>query len=243
MEPGPLSGRVSMLKLQGRRFSERTRMLVLMLAGMLPAAALIIWSLMHLRELQRKKEIEAVIQRDYQEILAVTEKRIDDRACKVAEEFQETCPDVDSPEELDDFLAKHPNVSHAFLWTGKGHLEFQSQRDRMDDPEFHDENKMLSSDVADWFDSESKMYLAKLRKMDTMGGHHTMFMSDWVLKNEKFQYMSVGFFMPKGSTPEQPSRAGVGGDSDYLKNTFFPQALNDVMPSEERSDASHPEPA
>ena len=48
-----------MLKLQGRRFSERTRMLVLLLAVMLPAAALIIWSLIHLRELQRRKEIEA----------------------------------------------------------------------------------------------------------------------------------------------------------------------------------------
>jgi signal transduction histidine kinase len=232
-----------MLKLQGRRFSERTRMFLLMLAVMLPAAALIIASVIHLRELQRKKEIEAVIQRDYSEILAVAEKRIDQRAYKMGEEIRETFPDADSPDELDDFLAKHPNVSHAFLWTGKGHLEFQSQRDRMDDPEFHDENKMLSSDVADWFDSDAKMYLAKLRKMDAMGGHHTMFMSDWVLKSEKVQYMSVGFFMPKGSTPEHPALAGFVFDPDYLKNTFFPQALNEVMPSEERSDASHPEPA
>jgi signal transduction histidine kinase len=87
------------------------------------------------------------------------------------------------------------------------------------------------------------MYLAKLRKMDAMGGHHTIFMSDWVLKNEKVQYMSVGFFMPKGSTPEHPALAGFIFDPDYLKNTFFPQALNEVMPSEERSDASHPEPS
>src|ERR1700749_4527047 len=103
MEPGPLSGRVSMLKLQGRRFSERTRMLLLMLAVMLPAAALIIWSLMHLRDLQRHKEIEAIIEREYRQTLEITEKRIDHRAYKVAEEIQETFPDVDSPDELDDF--------------------------------------------------------------------------------------------------------------------------------------------
>jgi signal transduction histidine kinase len=232
-----------MWKLQLRRFSERTRMLLLMLAVTLPAAALIIWSAMHLRTLQRHKEIEAVIERDYQETLAVAEKRIDHRAYKVAEDIEETFPDVDSPDELDDFLAKHPNVSHAFSWTGKGQLAFESQPNRMNDPEFHEENKMLSSDVADWFDSESKMYLAKLRKMDAMGGHHTLFMSDWILKNEKVQYISVAFFRPKGSSPENPALAGFVFDPDYLKNTFFPQALNEVLPSEERSDPSHPEPA
>ena len=146
------------------------------------------------------------------------------------------------PDELDDFLAKHPNVSHAFLWTGKGHLEFRSQPDRMDDPEFHEESKMLSSDVADWFNSESKMYLAKLKKDGRRRTPHLL-QSDWVFKDDKWQYVSVVFFIPKGSTPEHPALAGFSIDPDYLKNTFFPQALNEVMPSEERSDASHPEPA
>ena len=72
-------------------------MFLLMLAVMLPAAALIIASVVHLRDLQRKKEIEAVIQREYQETLAIAEKRIDHRAYKMAEEIQETFPDVDSP--------------------------------------------------------------------------------------------------------------------------------------------------
>jgi signal transduction histidine kinase len=232
-----------MWKLQLGRFSERTRMLLLMLAVMLPAAALIIASVMHLRDLQRKKEIEAVIERDYQETLAIAEKRIDRRAYNVAEEIRETFPDVDSPDELDNFLRKHPNVSHAFLWTGKGHLDFESQHDRMGDPEFHDQSKMLSSDIEDWFDSESKVYFAKLKRME-VSGHHTSFMSDWVLKDDKWQYVSVAFFIPRGSTPEHPALAGFVFDSDYLKNTFFPQALNEVMiSSEEHSDASHPEPA
>ncbi|HEX6494869.1 MAG TPA: HAMP domain-containing sensor histidine kinase [Acidobacteriaceae bacterium] len=217
-------------------------MLLLMLAVMLPAAALIIASVMHLRELQRKKEIEAVIQRDYQETLAVAEKRINHRAYKMAEGIQQTFPDVESSDELDDFLAKHPNVSHAFLWTGKGHLDFESQPDRMGDPEFHDERKMLSSDLSDTLESESKMILVKLRKLEA-SGHHVYFTDDWVMRDDKWQYLSEVLFIPKGSSPEHPAFAGFAFDPGYLQNTFFPQALNEVMPSDEHTDASHPEPS
>ena len=156
-------------------------MLLMMLAVMLPAAALITASVLHLRELQRKKEIEAVIERDYHETLAIAEKRIDHRAYKMAEEIQQTFPDADSPEELDDFLDKHPNVAHAFLWTGKGHLDFESRPDRMDNPEFHEESKMIASSVADELETESKMYQAKLKKLEA-GGHHALFTYDWVLR-------------------------------------------------------------
>ena len=65
MESGPILRRVPMLKLQVRRWSERPRVLLLMLAVMLPAAALILASVWHLRSLQRNKEIEAVLQREY----------------------------------------------------------------------------------------------------------------------------------------------------------------------------------
>ena len=160
----------------------------------------------------------------------------------MAEGIQETFPDVDSADELDDFLRQHPNVSHAFLWTGKGHLDFESQPDRMEDPEFLDERKMVSSDIEQMFDSESMMYLAKLRRMEA-GGHHVYFTDEMVFKDDKWQYESVVFFTPKGANPEHRALAGFAIDPDYLKNTFFPQALNEVMPNEERSDASHPEPA
>ena len=103
-------------------------MLLLMLAVMLPAAALIIWNVWHLRDLQREKGIEAVIQRNYQDTLAIAEKRIDQRAYKMAEEIRVTFPDVGSVRRiLRTSWQRHPNVSHAFIWTGKGQLEFQSQ--------------------------------------------------------------------------------------------------------------------
>ena len=116
-----------MLKLQVRRWSEGPRILVLMLAVMLPAVALIVFGVHHLRNIQRDKAIEAVIQREYQQVLAIAEKRIDERAYEVAEEARAKFPDADNAEELDMFFTTHPDIAHAFLWKGKGSIEFRSQ--------------------------------------------------------------------------------------------------------------------
>ena len=83
-----------MLKLQITRWSERQRILLLMLAVMVPAAALIFVSAYDLRRIQRDKAIEAAIQRDYQQVLAIAEKRIDERAYDAAEDDTEKFPDV-----------------------------------------------------------------------------------------------------------------------------------------------------
>jgi signal transduction histidine kinase len=232
-----------MLKLQVRRWSERPRMLLLMLGIMLPAASLIIWNVWHLRDLQRKKEIETVIKSEYQKVLAIAEKRIDERAYRITNEIIDKFPGADQPEQLESFLAEHPNVAHAFLWTGKGDFEFQSQPGRMDDPEFHEEAKALSSGIGTWLDTESKSYLLKLKKMHADSGHHEYITNEWVPIGDKLIYVSSVYFEPRGSSAEHPAVAGFTYNTDYMANTFFPQALNEVMPSEERSDASHPEPA
>ena len=218
-------------------------MLLFMLAVMLPAAALILTSAWHLRSIQREKAVEAVIQRDYQHVLKIAEKRIDERAYRMSEEARDSFPEVDHPEELETFLTTHPNISHAFLWAGKGTLEFQSQPGQMSDPEFREQSKTFSADIGDWFDRESKGYIAKLMKMEAGEGHHPYITSEWVLKGEKWQYLSEVLFIPRGSTNEHPALAGFTWDADYLKSTFFPQALNEVMPNENPSDPSHPQPA
>src|SRR5271170_8111335 len=113
-----------MLKLQITRWSERQRILLLMLAVMLPAAALIVVSAHYLRQIQRDKAIEAAIQRDYQQVLAIAERQIDERAYEVTEEASARFPDVDNSDEIDAFLTAHPEIAHAFVWTGKGTIKF-----------------------------------------------------------------------------------------------------------------------
>jgi hypothetical protein len=70
-------------------------MLVFMLGVMLPAAALIVAGVLHLRTIQREQAIEAVFQREYQQVLAIAEKRIDARAYEIAEETMANFPRAD----------------------------------------------------------------------------------------------------------------------------------------------------
>ena len=74
-----------MVKLTLRRWRRPPPMLVFMLGVMLPAAALIVASVVELRHIQRDKMIEAAIQMDYQHVLKIAEKRIVERAYETSE--------------------------------------------------------------------------------------------------------------------------------------------------------------
>jgi signal transduction histidine kinase len=217
-------------------------MLMFMLGVMLPAAAFIVAGAWHLRKIQRDKQIEAVFQREYQQVLAIAEKRIDERAYEIAEEASARFPDAGQADKLDAFLVSHPDIAHAFLWTGKGHLESRSQPDRMSNPDSAEEGKKFSSMIEPWFDLESKDWIAKLKKIEAMEGRHVYITSNWVTRGDKMQYQSLVVFMPRGSTAEHPALAGFVYDTDYLSNTFFPQALNEVLPNQNENDTSHPQP-
>ena len=243
MGPKYPSEKFRMVKLQIRRWSERPRMVVLMLAVVLPAAALIFLSAQHLRSIQREKGVEAVIQRDYQHVLAIAEKRIAERAFEMTEAAMAKFPDIDHPQQLESFLVTHADVAHAFLWTGEGKLAFLSQPRRTGDPEFREEGKKLASSVENWFDIGSKEYALKLKKFEASEGRKVYITSNWVPRGDKWQYQSLVLFVPRGTTPDRPALAGFAYDSDYLANTFFPQALNTVLPNQDPNDTSHPQPA
>ncbi|MBB5318412.1 sensor histidine kinase [Tunturibacter empetritectus] len=217
-------------------------MLVFMLGVMLPAAALIAVGVWHLRTIQREKSIEAVFQREYQQVLAIAEKRIDARAYEISEEARAKFPDATAGDQLKAFLASHRDIAHAFLWTGKGQLVIQSQPDRMGDPQFEEERRNLSSMVGHWFDLDSNDWITKIQKIEAMDGRRVYLTSTMGPRSDKWQYQSLVLFMPRGSTAEHPALAGFVYDTDYLSNKFFPQALNDVLPNQNNNDTSHPQP-
>jgi signal transduction histidine kinase len=231
-----------MEKFRLRRWRKPPPMLVFMLAVMLPAAALIVASVSYLRHIQRSKAIDAAIQRDYQQTLAIAEKRIVERAYEISEDARSKFPGVDGSDELDSFLTTHPEIAHAFLWTGKGSLDFRSQRGRMSDPDFQAESKKLSSGFGHWFDMESDDQIAKVKRVEAVEGHRVLITPEWVPRGDKMQYESFVYFVPRGSTPEHPALAGFAYDEDYLRNSFFPQALNEVLPNQNPNDTSHPQP-
>ena len=217
-------------------------MLVFMLGVMLPAAALIVVGIWQLRTIQREKAIEAVFQREYQQVLAIAEKRINARAYEIAEEASSKFPDAERGDELEAFLVAHPDIAHAFLWTGKGHLKTQSQPNQMGEPGFEEEGRKISSMVGHWFDLDPDEWIAKLKKTKATEGRRVYITSNWLTRGDKMQYQSLVVFIPSGSTPEHPALAGFIYDTDYLSNKFFPQALNEVLPYQDANDTSHPQP-
>jgi signal transduction histidine kinase len=232
-----------MVKLTLRRWRKPPPMLVFTLAVMLPAAALIIVSAGYLRHIQRGKLLDAAIRMDYQHTLAIAEKRIVERAYEISETASLQFPDADDSDGLDTFLKAHPEIAHAFLWTGKGDLDFRSQPARMNDPDFQAENKKLAANFGRGFDMWSDEHIANVKRNEAAKGRRVYIESEWVSRGDKLQYEPFVYFLPRGSTPDHPALAGFAYDEEYLKNSFFPQALNEVLPNENPNDTSHqPQP-
>src|SRR5512135_2271622 len=108
-------------------------MLTLQLAVMLPAAALIYANYLHLKSIERDKSLEAIIHRDFQQMLAISEKKINLRAYTMAEEIRDAfpCPDTEPKANLemglDKLLASHPYLAHAFVYDADNGLIVRSQ--------------------------------------------------------------------------------------------------------------------
>jgi signal transduction histidine kinase len=231
-----------MVKLPFRPWRKQPPIFVFMLAVTLPAAALVIASGFYLRHIQRGKMIDAEIQRDYRETLAIAEKRITDRAFEIAESAQATFPGVDDSDALDDFLKTHPDIAHAFIWTGKDSMTFRSQPDRMSDPDFRAENKKLATELGGWFDIDSEEHIAKVKSFEAAEGRRVFFMAEpHVMRGDKLVYETFAYFIPRGSSPNHPALAGFAYDEDYLRDKFFPRVLYEVLPGGSQNDPMHPQ--
>src|SRR5712692_11721415 len=98
-----------------RRWNERTRLiLTLELAVVLPAAALVILSAWHLNHIQRDRAVEAAIQRDFSQMLAISEKEINHKAYDQLDALRSgfPAPGMTCAEALDRLLAAHPYAAH-----------------------------------------------------------------------------------------------------------------------------------
>ena len=92
--PEAVTGLLETNEMKLKRFwNERTRlMLTLELAVALPAAALIIASVWHLRSIQRENAVEALIQRDFAHVLAISEKHMNHKAYDLVDDVRDDFP-------------------------------------------------------------------------------------------------------------------------------------------------------
>ncbi len=215
-----------------RRWSARTRLiLTLELAVVLPAAALVILSAWHLMHIQRDRAVEAAIQRDFSQVLAISEKEINHKAYEQLDDIRSEfpVPGMTCEETLDRILAAHPYAAHVFAYDPDHGFVFRSQPYRLkDDQAFHAEADELSKMGEGWLKMEYKDLVQTITKMEKKG------MSYYVFRNspprgETHVYQSVAMFVKTDEATGKQAIGGIAFDAEYLRDHFFPEMLETVI--------------
>ena len=221
------------MKLKKRRvlggFNRFRVMLTLGLAVLLPAAGLIYVNFSQLRSFERDKVLEAAIHRDFQEMLAISEKKMNMKAYSMAEEVRDQfpSPDIETPakeKSLDRILSKTPWVSHVFLFDEKG-MVFRSQPQQMTEKYFREEHEHTAEAYRGWFTLEPMSLLEGLNKKS----RHITFYNGPVKRPGGDAYMATALFVLPHVSKERVVIGGASFDPCFLKQTFFPQTIDELI--------------
>ena len=146
-------------------------LLTLQLAVVLPAAALIVFSVWNLRSIQRDRAVEAAMQRDFIRVLEITEDRLNEKARRLVEEARTgfPCPgdSLDTVEhKLDELLAQRPQFAHAFLYWPRKEMIVRSQPERLEESGFRAESERMQHALGWLTESRAKNTAHELRKRE-----------------------------------------------------------------------------
>jgi signal transduction histidine kinase len=212
--------------------NEKNRLiLTLELAVILPAAALVILSAWHVKHIQRDRQIEAVIQRDFSQVLAISEKEFNHKAYELVDDVRSDLPprDVLCGPTLDKVLATHPYAAHIFVYSPNSGMVFSSQSGRLkNDEAFRNEADNLNKMFEGWLKIEFKEMSEKLAHNEKKGVPY-IFDGEWVSRGDKHAYESVALFPVKDEKKETYAIAGVALDAEYLRDQFFPETLEEMI--------------
>ena len=231
------------------RLTDRTRLLLtLELAIILPAALLMAFSIWHLHQVQRDKAIEAAIQIDFSRVLKIAEKRTWHKATDILAPVRKEFPRPDDPAkikpQLELLLAAHPEFLYAVIYDKDNDIFlWRSQPCRDTDEAFR---KRMLDDVtmtSKWLPMEAPDLVHKLRFAEEKEDMPFGFFGSWSDWNNEHSYESVAYFIPPDVPKGHVTLGLVGFDPEYLRNTFFPAVMTDVLTSRSsalRSDANPP---
>jgi signal transduction histidine kinase len=218
-----------------RRFwsgNNRVRlMLTLELAVMLPAAALIYINFHHLKSIERDKVLETAIHGDFHQMLAISEKQINQKVYKMTEEARALFPSPDAhsqsarEKQLDGILSKRPWLAQVYLFDAEHGFLFRSQPRRMSDPHFREEHQRISKMLGGWFAYEAKVMLEQIHKR-ARG-------ITWYPERSKseggYAFRTSALFSLPHLPKDRVALGGVSFDPAYLKQTFFPNMLEELI--------------
>ena len=232
------------------RLTDRTRtLLTLELAIVLPAAALMAFSIWNLKHIQRDQAIEAAIQRDFTYVLKIAEKKSWEKANELLEPVRKEYPNPDDGSQikakLDRILLEHPEFAYAVLYDKKNNLLVSSMQSSGDhDDDFCARAQDEITDVQSWLPLEAPSMTEGMRKMAERGEQSAGFYGTWMrVKGDRRIYVNEAYFIPPDVSKDRVSLGVVGFDQDYLQKSFFPAVMKDVLNSKSnalRTDANPP---
>ena len=210
-------------------FTRFRLMLTLVLAVLLPAAALIYVNFSQLRAIERDKGIQAIFHREFQDVLAITEKKINKKAYTMTEEVRDLFPSPDAdPQEkekkLDLILAQKPWLSHVFLFDEKG-LVFRSQPGLMSDKYFREEHEHMTESYHLWLGKEGKGQMEMLRKRP----RGMSFSFGQVKRENRDTYLAGAMFVLPQTSTDKVVLGGVAYEGCYLNGILFQEILDEMV--------------
>jgi signal transduction histidine kinase len=206
-------------------------MLTLGLAVLLPAAALIYVNFQHLKSIKRDKKVEALIHRDFQYVLGMSEKKLNQKAYAMTEEVRSLFPSPDNDSEsdkgrkLDLLLTKNPWLAHVFLFDREKGFLFRSQPEQMSDKYCREEHELMAEMYSGWFGMEGKMLVEGMHKKSRP--------ITWYTSQTKRAggdaYITTAFFVLPQVSRDRVVLGGASFDPNYLQQTFFPEMLDELI--------------
>ena len=224
---------VSEMKLKSRGltggFNRFRLMLTLGLAVVLPAAALIYVNFSQLRAFERDKVLEAAIHRDFQEMLAITEKKLNQKVYTMTEETRKLfpSPDIDPVErdkQLDLLLAKSPWLDHVLLFGEKAGV-VRTQPSFSGDKYLRAEQERMIGGYRSWFAKEGPMMVENLHKKPRAISIYT----ETTKRADGKAYMAAAYFVVPHLSSDRVVMGGVCFNPDYLKQTLFPEVIQEMV--------------
>lgn len=210
-------------------FNRYKLILTLGVAILLPAGALIYVNYNQLRKFDRDKVLEAAIHRDFQEMLYITEKRMNKKVFGMINEVRENFPSPDAEPlevetKLDEFLMKNPWASDVMLVDDKD-LIVHSQRQKMGDIFYHQQHERMVDSYRTWIKSEGETMLESMQKKK----NPMLFYSGLTKRAYGDAFVTTVLFTLPRVEKDRLVMGGVVFDDLYLKKTFFPEALEEAV--------------
>ncbi len=231
------------------KLTDRTKMLLkLELAITLPAVALMAFSILNLKHIQRNQEIEAAIQRDFRYVLRIAEKKSWMKVEELVEPALKEFPNVNEGEmkikaDLTRILQEHPQFAYAIVYDKNCHIMVSAiQPNREHDEDFWEHAQESINSAANWLPIEAPSMSEHLRMIGEKGEHFDVY-GDWMARHKHRFYSSSAYFLPPGVGKEEAALAILSFDQDYLQDDLLPGIIKDVLSSKTnglKNDANPP---